>query len=91
MAAIEKQVWRQALLVFGRMSGWVATPILLAVFLGRWMDAKRGTENLWFFIFVGVGFFISSYGIFKEAKKYQISMEVDDLKAKQSNGDTENK
>ena len=83
MAVIDKQVWRQALLVFGRMSGWVATPILLAVFLGRWMDTKKGTENFWFFIFIGLGFFISVYGIFKEAKKYQQSMDAEDQLKKQ--------
>lgn len=71
MAVIDKKIWRQALIVFGRMSGWVATPVLLAVFLGRYFDAKYSTGDRYFFIMIGVGFFVSIFGIYRESKKYQ--------------------
>lgn len=90
MAVIDKKAWRQALLVFGRMSGWVATPVLIALFIGRYLDAKKGTGNLWFFTFIAAGFLISVLGIYRESKKYQRSLEIEDQKAKQANGNTPN-
>lgn len=88
MAVIDQKAWREALLVFGRMSGWVATPILIALFLGRWMDKIYGRENFWFFIMIGAGFFFSIFGIYKEAKKYQDIIEKRDKQKQQSNGTT---
>ncbi|MBP7804978.1 MAG: AtpZ/AtpI family protein [Candidatus Pacebacteria bacterium] len=82
MAVIDKKAWREALLVFGRMSGWVATPILIALFLGRWLDAKKGTGNFWFFVLIGVGFLLSVFGIYRESKKYQRALERQEQKEK---------
>ncbi len=89
MAVIDGKAWREALMVFGRMSGWVATPILVAVFLGRWLDKQKGTEDFWFFVMIGAGFFVSIIGIYRESKKYQRSLEKQDkLEQEQKNGNT---
>lgn len=75
MAKIDKKIWREALIVFGRMSGWVATPILVAVFLGRYLDKKYLSGDKYFFIMIAAGFFISIFGIYRESKKYQRSID----------------
>jgi F0F1-type ATP synthase assembly protein I len=86
MAVIDNKMWREALIVLGRMSGWVATPVIIALFLGRWLDTRHGTGNFWFIAIVGAGFFISVYGIYREAKKYQVTLEA--REKKDSNGNT---
>ncbi len=83
MATIDRKAWRQAALVFGRMSGWVATPVLIAIFFGRWLDARQGTGSLWFFVSIGAGFFVSLFGIYRESKKYQRALEAEEKAAKE--------
>ncbi len=68
-------------MVFGRMSGWVATPVILALLLGRWLDARNGTGSLWFYVMIGAGFFLSVFGIYRESKKYQRALEKEEQKA----------
>ncbi len=75
MSSIDGKMWREALLVFGRMSGWVATPVVIALLIGKFLDSKYGTGNTWFITIVGIGFFVSIIGIYRESKKYQKSLE----------------
>lgn len=64
-----------ALVTFGRMSGWVAMPVVIAVFLGNWLDKKYGTEPYILISIVGLSFFVSMFGIYKESKRYIKEME----------------
>jgi len=65
-----KPYYRDALMAFGRMSGWVATPVVLALVLGKWLDRKYGTAPYLFIAIIGLGFFVSLYGIYRESKRY---------------------
>lgn len=65
-----KPYFRDALIAFGRMSGWVAGPVILALFLGKWLDGIYGTEPYLFIAIIGLGFFVSVFGIMKETKRY---------------------
>lgn len=56
--------WQPAILLFVKMSGWVAVPILAAIFIGQWLDDKWKTLAL-----VGMAFFISIFGLVKVAKE----------------------
>ena len=58
----KKPYYRDALLAFARMSGWIAGPILVALFLGRWLN---------FYAVISVAFIISILGIVREAKKWK--------------------
>lgn len=83
----DKPYWRDSLIVFARMSGWICGPIVIALFLGKWLDTHFGTAP---FIFVGsttVAFLASSLGIVREAKRYMKKIEF----TKNTNGtDTTN-
>ncbi len=62
--------WRPAILIFGRVSIWVAIPLVAALLLGKYLDAQFGTRP---FIFLGltvVAFFFSSLAIVRIVKKY---------------------
>jgi F0F1-type ATP synthase assembly protein I len=60
----EKEMWWQpALVLFGKLSGWIAGPIILAIFIGRSLDKKFQTEPWLFLGCVGFAFLISIFGI----------------------------
>jgi len=61
--------WQPSLILFYRLSGWIAGPVIIAVFLGKYLDKKYGTEPWLFLLTVGIAFFISVLGIVKDAMK----------------------
>jgi len=75
--------WQPGLLLFYRLSGWIAGPIIIALFVGRWLDKKYQTEPWLFLICVGVAFIISSVGITKDAMREMKRIEQEDKKIAQ--------
>ncbi len=75
-----KPWWQPALVVFGEVVGWVAAPIIAALFLGRYLDEKYGTEPWYYLGLTGVAFIISSIGIGITATKYIKQIEKDTKK-----------
>lgn len=64
----ENPWWQPGMLLFGRLSGWIAGPIIAALFVGKWLDNKYNSKPWIFLASVGIAFIISSVGIVKEAK-----------------------
>lgn len=64
-----KAWWQPALMVFFRLSGWIAPPVIISVFLGKWLDKKFATEPWLFLATVGLSFLVSMFGLTKEAMK----------------------
>ena len=61
--------WRDSVLLFSKLSGWIGMPVVLALFLGKWLDQKYGTEPWLLLATVGAAFTIASFGIVKEGKE----------------------
>lgn len=59
----------QSMQMFLRISGWIALPLILSLFLGKWLDKKIGTEPWLLLACSGIAFILSMYGIIKNAKK----------------------
>ncbi len=57
------------MVLFTRLSGWIVGPILIAVFVGKWLDKKYGTGPWLFLATVGVAFTISMIGIVQDTMK----------------------
>lgn len=76
--------WKPGLFLFYRLSGWIAGPVVAAVFLGRWLDNKYKTEPWLFLLSVGVAFFISSFGIVRDTMKEMRRIEKEDKKSSKS-------
>jgi len=75
--------WQPGIILFGRLSGWIAGPVILAIFLGRWLDEKYGTDP-WFFIFLtGGAFLISSFGIVRDSLREIKRIEKESPKKKE--------
>jgi hypothetical protein len=54
---------RRGLLMFAESSGWIAFPVIGALFLGRWLDEKQDTAPLYFLSLTALAFIISCVGI----------------------------
>ena len=66
----QKPWWQAGMVVFTEVTGWIAVPILIALFLGRYLDEKNNSEP-WFYLgLTGVAFVVSSIGIVIVASKY---------------------
>lgn len=71
------------MVLFGRLSGWIAGPIVIALFVGKWLDKKYNSEPWLFLLCVGLAFILSSVGIVREAK-VMINKIVEDEKFKKA-------
>ena len=78
--------WKPALQIFSQVSVWIVIPILLALFIGKSLDAHFGTKPIIFLILAGVGFLFSCFGIIRVIKKYmQEISSLADKNKKQNN------
>lgn len=62
--------WRSAFEIFTRVSSWVVIPIVVALTIGKALDARYGTEPWIFLSLTVVSFAISSFGIVRVVTKY---------------------
>ena len=78
----KKPFWQPALEIAVQVSAWIAGPIIIALFVGRWLDKKYNSEPWLFLACVGLAFLISSYGIVKISLNYikKIEKEAQDKK-----------
>ncbi len=87
-----KNFWLQTgLKMFAESTGWIAIPIIGALYLGRWLDTKQGTEPLYFLSITAGAFIISCIGIGMTGVKYIRQIEKEDKKKSQlenKNNDT---
>ena len=65
----DKSWWQPGLVLFSRLAGWITGPIIIGVFLGKWLDARYHTKPWLSLLCVGIAFIISSVGIVKEANQ----------------------
>ena len=59
--------WQPQLRIVAKLSSWIAIPVILATFLGKWLDKKYDTEPWLFLATVGLAFIISMFGLVKNA------------------------
>lgn len=74
--------WQPGLVLFMKLSGWIAGPIILGVIVGKWLDKKYGTEPWLFLLIVGIAFFVSMFGIVRDAMKAMREIEEQEKKEK---------
>ena len=61
--------WKPGFVLFSRLSGWIGGPVILALFVGKWLDQRYHTEPWLFLASVGTAFLLSLAGIVWEAEK----------------------
>ena len=69
---------QKGLSMFMELSGWIAIPVIIALFVGRWLDQKQGTDPLYFVSFTIGAFIISSIGLGITGVKYMKQIEKEE-------------
>ena len=59
--------WQPAVQLFFELWGWLVIPVVVALFVGTWLDEQFGTEPLLFLVVTGTAFVITIYGIIKRS------------------------
>lgn len=82
----QKAWWEAGLRMFVQLSGWIVFPIVIAIYLGRWLDNKYDKEPWLYLLCVGVAFVVTNVGIVKVAVQTmkQISQESSKEQIKKS-------
>jgi F0F1-type ATP synthase assembly protein I len=76
--------WGPGLAVFAEVTGWIAVPVVGALYLGRFLDQKYNTDPLFFLGLTALSFIITSFGIVKLATRFIREAELDVKKQKES-------
>jgi len=75
----DKNYWMSfCLKIFAESTGWIAFPVIGALFLGRWLDVRYNSEPLFFLGLTIFAFVISSVGIGITGVKYMKIIEEDE-------------
>jgi len=74
--------WQPAIILFFRFSAWIVAPVLLGVFVGKWLDRKYDSEPWLFLLSVGIAFVISMFGLIYSVVKEYARIEKENIKNK---------
>ncbi|MEI7498100.1 MAG: AtpZ/AtpI family protein [Candidatus Falkowbacteria bacterium] len=74
--------WQPGLFLFFKLSSWIVTPILLAVFFGKALDRHFGTEPWLFLLTVGIAFVFSMVALVIQSTREIKRIEQEELKRK---------
>ena len=55
--------------MFATLSIWIVWPLLVAIFLGRLLDARNNSGQFWFYALMAIGFVVSIVGLVVNALK----------------------
>lgn len=71
-----------ALRVLANITAWIAGPVIIGIFLGKWLDNHFHTEPLLLLVTIGFCFIVSMYGLVQNALKEFKKIEKDAEKEK---------
>lgn len=74
--------WQPAVFMFFRVSIWIAAPVLIGLFLGKWLDKRYDSEPWLFLLCIGIAFIFSMVGLVKNARDEFAKIEKDTEKSK---------
>ena len=80
----DKEWLGRALVIFSETTGWIAFPVIGALFLGRYLDDRQGSAPLYFLSLTALAFIISSIGISMTGIKYMKQIEKEEKERKLS-------
>lgn len=61
--------WQPAIALFLRFSAWIAFPVIIGAYLGKWLDNRYNSAPWGFIAVVGMSFVISMIGLVINASK----------------------
>ena len=85
---IKQAWWKPGAVLFVQMSGWIAVPVIIALYVGKYFDDKYDTEPWIFIITIALAFIVSMIGISKIAVRYVRKIEEESKNKKKNTIDT---
>jgi hypothetical protein len=74
----DKNFWLNVgLRMFAESTGWIAIPVVGALYLGRYLDERQNTGSLYFFSLTALAFIISCIGLSLIGMKYLKMLDQD--------------
>src|SRR3989338_10814390 len=67
--SVQAAWWQPAIIMFLKLSVWIAVPIIIALYLGEWLDNKYDSSPWLFLTCLGLAFAISIFGLIKSASR----------------------
>lgn len=80
---LEKPWWRDGVIIFAKVSSYIAVPVILASCAGKFFDEKYNTGHLMFYTLIGLAFILTIFLIWKELKNYKKKLEREERKKKE--------
>lgn len=71
--------WRDGLIIFAKVSAYIAFPVIIASYVGKYLDKKYNTGNLMFLVLIVIAFLTTIYMIWKEMKDYKKKIEKEGI------------
>ena len=69
--------------MFARLSAWIIGPVIVGLFIGKWLDNKYQSKPWLFLLSMAIAFVISIVGLIKNTKdEYEKIEAADKLKKK---------
>ncbi len=56
-------------MMFLKLSVWITAPVIIAMYLGKWLDEKYQTEPWLFLSSIGIAFIISMIGLIRSTSR----------------------
>ena len=75
----EKPWWREGVILFTKVSSYIAVPIILASFTGKFLDKKYNTNYI-FYVFIVIAFISTLLLIWREMKVYKKNLDRQEIK-----------
>lgn len=75
---IIKPWWRDGVIIFSKVSAYIAIPVIIASFIGKYLDKKYDTDPIIFFVSVATAFILTIYLIWREMKIFQKKIAIEE-------------
>ncbi len=72
--------WRDGVIIFAKVSAYIAFPVIIASYAGKYLDQKYNTGNFMFLGLIVIAFISTTYLIWKEMKIYKKKIEKEEIK-----------
>lgn len=57
--------WQPAIAMFLKLSAWIAAPVIIALYLGKWLDKKYDSAPWLFLSLTALAFLVSMFALIK--------------------------
>lgn len=70
--------WKPGVIIFSKVSASIAIPIVLALYIGKYLDKKYNSEPWLFLGLTFIAFMFSLFYIWKSIVKYMNDLEIEE-------------